>query len=305
MKKNKNSGFETECSKMISIPTIMHLRKPLEILKSAVKIITSNTKFMLILFLSILPLFVFMVFYEIKISEEMDSISNFLKPLPSSFDYNYVFTKLDATDKPATLSFKEMLYPLKIDLKGAFVTYICVHLMLTMTLLGILWAVSNHFLVLSSSNYFDFINSGLNLPILSITVHSVIFFGLLYKYLEWSALWNMSMVISVMGEQTGIAAFGMSNYYGKHCKKIGFQLMPGFFVFGHVLRLLCLYARSYDENLADLWITCIVIVLVLVGNLVKWVAFLLYYYYCKQQIMGKKVDDHNKLEKSVNAADLP
>uniref|UniRef100_A0A803LJ62 Uncharacterized protein n=1 Tax=Chenopodium quinoa TaxID=63459 RepID=A0A803LJ62_CHEQI len=176
MKKNKNSGFETECSKMISIPTIMHLRKPLEILKSAVKIIT---------------------------------------------------------------------------------------------------------------------------------IHSVIFFGLLYKYLEWSALWNMSMVISVMGEQTGIAAFGMSNYYGKHCKKIGFQLMPGFFVFGHVLRLLCLYARSYDENLADLWITCIVIVLVLVGNLVKWVAFLLYYYYCKQQIMGKKVDDHNKLEKSVNAADLP
>ncbi|XP_021842754.2 uncharacterized protein [Spinacia oleracea] len=122
----------------------------------------------------------------------------------------------------------------------------------------------------------------------------VIFLGLLYKYLEWSAFWNMSMVISFMDEQTGIEAFGMSDYYGKHCKKTGFQLMLGFFVFGNVLRLPCLYAGLCTGSVAGVLITCIVIMMVSLSNLVKWVAFLVYFQYCKQQTMEKKLDDQEQ-----------
>ncbi|XP_056690879.1 uncharacterized protein [Spinacia oleracea] len=163
--------------------------------------------------------------------------------------------------------------------------------MSTMTLSGLVWIVSNHRLVFGG--YYDPTGASW-FNILSLTVHSVIFLGLLYKYLEWSAFWNMSMVISFMDEQTGIEAFGMSDYYGKHCKKTGFQLMLGFFVFGNVLRLPCLYAGLCTGSVAGVLITCIVIMMVSLSNLVKWVAFLVYFQYCKQQTMEKKLDDQEQ-----------
>lgn len=41
------------------------------------------------------------------------------------------------------------------------------------------------------------------------------FVAVLFKYLDWSALWNMGMVISVMDEETGNEALEMSSYYAK------------------------------------------------------------------------------------------
>uniref|UniRef100_A0A803L0G8 Uncharacterized protein n=1 Tax=Chenopodium quinoa TaxID=63459 RepID=A0A803L0G8_CHEQI len=132
-------------------------------------------------------------------------------------------------------------------------------------------------------------------------LQSVMFLALLYKYLDWSAFWNMGMVISCTEEQTGVAALGLSDYYGRHSKKTGFQLMLGFFIFGNVLRLPCLYAGLCNGSFAGVMITSIVIMSVSIGNLVKWIAFLLYFQYCKQQTMEKKVDDH-KQGKTVKAA---
>ena len=97
------------------------------------------------------------------------------------------------------------------------------------------------------------------MDILIFGVHLVMFFGLLYKYLEWSAFWNLSMAISIMEEQSGIAAFGISDYYGKHCKKTGFGLMLGVFMFGNVLRFACLFAGLCNGGrFGGVLITCIV-----------------------------------------------
>lgn len=352
--------------------------KSVEILRSALKTFTSNTKFMLLMILSILPFFVFMVLHEIKLQKSIffyarlislrgpktiyltayplesllnNTASNSLKTRQllhygnfiSSYYYDeysqvnerreflsnilqlsvfYLFLYpflgffsmiltmkvavnvhgLHAEEKPATL--REVVRQ-KINLKGPLITYICVHLLSFMTLIGFFWIVANHQLFTSKLYAFYIIESiDFWLNILSIAVHSVIFLGLLYKYLEWSAFWNMGIMVSVLEEHSGITALGMSDYYGKHCKKIGFQLMLGFFVFGNILRLPCLYAGLCNGSVPGVLITSTVMMLVSLGILVKWVSFLLYFYYCKQQTMEKKVDDHQEVGKTLNTVDL-
>ncbi|KAL2903214.1 Cellular tumor antigen p53, partial [Bienertia sinuspersici] len=257
--------------------------KSFEILKSALKIFTSNTNFMYSMILSILPLFVSTVLYELKLQ---NSISYFnTSNYPEEIEYISFELKAVNNKERNLLPVYDIL-----ELSGPFITYLCVHLLSSLTLLGLIWIVSNYNLFKGGSSYYDSTVSVLD--ILFITVHSVMFMGLLYKYLDWSSFWNMSMVICIISEeQTYIEVFEMSDYYGKHSKRTRFQLMLGFFVVGNVLRISCLYAGLCDESVGGVLITCSVMMFVSVGNLVKWVAFVLYFYYCKEKTMEKKVDD--------------
>ncbi|XP_021742262.1 uncharacterized protein LOC110708438 [Chenopodium quinoa] len=340
--------------------------KSFEILKSALKIFTSNTKFMLFMILSILPLFVFMVFYDIKLQKSISFLSSnplLLHNYPMSITTMYAFNSSVNSTASASLDdyqvvlydgnelinttyfdqrreffintfqlslFYLLLYPFleffslslttkiaskvhaveklptlrelfhqKVNFGSSFITYLCVHLLSSATLLGLSWIVLFHNLFFSGPSYSE---QAINFWYLTVCVlQSVMFLALLYKYLDWSAFWNMGMVISCTEEQTGVAALGLSDYYGRHSKKTGFQLMLGFFIFGNVLRLPCLYAGLCNGSFAGVMITSIVIMSVSIGNLVKWIAFLLYFQYCKQQTMEKKVDDH-KQGKTVKAA---
>ncbi|XP_056682892.1 uncharacterized protein [Spinacia oleracea] len=350
---------------------INHLKqlKSFEILKSALKIFKSNTKFMFLMILSILPYFVFMVFYEMKLQKSiiyassnpllnhhpikmratripLDVISSILKNSVSfsqsvnqtqQYYINYyddddntsylnkrneffsdslhlclfylflyplleflslsittkLATEVHAAEKQSTL--RELLHQ-KVNIKGPFITYLYVHLLSSMTLFGLFWIVVwNHL-----SYSFSLRSPSIGF-VLYTAIQSVMFLALLYKFMGWSAFWNMVMVISFTQDLTGVAAFGLSDYYGRHCKKTGFHLMLGFFVFGNVLRLPCLYAGLCNGSDAGVWITCIVMIFVSIGNLVKWVAFVLYFYHCKQQTMEKKIDDQEQ-DKTVKAA---
>ncbi|XP_021726986.1 uncharacterized protein LOC110694129 isoform X1 [Chenopodium quinoa] len=339
--------------------------KSFEFLKSALKIFTSNTKFMLFMILSILPLFVFMVFYEIKLQKSLSFLSSnpllmqhypisvtmypynsslinstasnsvdnyqgvlyddeftsyttytdqrrefFLNTFQFSLFYLLLypfleFFSLSLTTKIASKvlaaeklsTFKELFHQ-KVNFGGPFTTYLCVHLLSSTTLLGLSWIRLLSKVLFSGPRYYD--QSISFWYVLFVALQSVMFLALLYKYLDWSAFWNMGMAISCKEEQTGVAALGLSEYYGRHCKKTGFQLMLGFFVFGNALRLPCLYAGLCNGSVAGVMITSIVIMSVSIGNLVKWIAFLLYFEYCKQQTMEKKVDDH-KQGKTVKA----
>ncbi|XP_057528794.1 uncharacterized protein LOC130807556 [Amaranthus tricolor] len=283
--------------------------KSFEILISALKIFTSNIKFMLFIVCCILPLYIFMVFSEIKLQEAIDyALSNstkdfipailklclfyvFLYPILECVSICYtikIAEKLHVGEKQVTI--KHILNQ-KLSLKCPFITYLYVYFQSSVTFLGLLGVLGNYkiFSFISYYSYLEYVEIGLN--ILSISFHSMIFFGLLYKYLEWSAIWNLGMVISVMEEQNGIAVLGISDYYGKKCKKTGFELMLVFFLTGNVLRVFCLYGGLCNGSFAGVLITCVNIMLFLLANLVKWITFLLYYYHCKQQIMEKKVDD--------------
>ncbi|CAO2829236.1 unnamed protein product [Amaranthus hypochondriacus] len=283
--------------------------KSFEILKSALKIFTSNTKFMLLIICCILPLFSFMVFSEIKLQEAIDyalsnSTEDFIPEiLKLCLFYVFLYPILECVSICYTIKVAEKLHvgetkltikdivSQKHSLKGPFITYLYVYFQSLVTFLGLLGVIGNYKIssFISYYSYFEYVEIGLN--ILSIAFHSMIFFCLFYKYLEWSAIWNLGMVISVIEEQNGIAVLGISDYYGNKCKKTGFELMLVFFLTGNVLRVFCLYGGLCNGSFAGVLITCVNIMMFLLANLVKWIAFLLYYYHCKQQVMEKKVDD--------------
>ncbi|XP_021727456.1 uncharacterized protein LOC110694599 [Chenopodium quinoa] len=292
--------------------------KSFEILKSAVKNFTSNTKFMSFMILSILPFFSFIVFFEIQISEATDAILRFLVPFSMSYDIGFdsdenisLFSTTDENESkretfrivfelvPFYLIFlpllelfsltivinisakvvdagntesanlKETFYQ-KNNFKGPFITSLWVQLFSASNLFGLIWAVANHSIIttgfdysFSDYRYDSVIQNNIYVNILSILFHTLIALALLYKYLDWSALWNMAIVISVLEGETGLDALEISAYYRKHCKRTGFQVV----------------------------VTAIVVVLVCLGSLVKWVTMVLYFYGCKAQAMSKKFDD--------------
>ncbi|XP_021727458.1 uncharacterized protein LOC110694601 [Chenopodium quinoa] len=316
-----------------------------EILKSATKILKSNPMFMGLTIMSVLPLFVFMVLHEIKISEVMDGVSKFL--LPPSFSYTYYFTgdefeydendlrrkhfrvvlelfpfylvllplleffslplivnlgvKIYAGEISSSLTVKEIINEViykKVNLKGAFITLFWVQLLSICTFAGLIWTVlSHHFIMQYIFLREDFVQ------ILSIGFHSLIFLGILYKFLEWSVLWNMAMVISVLQIEAGLYALELSAYYGKHCKRTGFKLMLMVLSYSFFLRLPFLLARMCNYVIVvTVAVTVIVFGLVFFGSLVKWVALVTYFYECKAQVLLKKANE--EAHKAVEVGDL-
>lgn len=302
-----------------------------DVLKFAMKIITSNIKFTFFMLLSLLPFYVFMVFYEIKIPNIIINISMFLIPPSYSnfFDYNGDVYSKDINDSMRnyllillklfplylvllpllnffsffiiiniaqkiyvgelesikTLLGKTIVDPFnkKNSLKNPLITTLLVQLLLLFTLVAIFWAVLIHFFIIS-----------IEIPIFqfSIVFFSMFFVIMLYKYLMWSALWNMDIVISIL--QGGIRIYAMEKsdyYYGKHCEHTCFKLMLVFFVYSCILRLPCLFDGVYDDARVSVGVSVIVSFFVCLGSLVKWVAFVVYYNDCKAIFLANKVDE--------------
>ncbi|XP_021741380.1 uncharacterized protein LOC110707666 [Chenopodium quinoa] len=287
-----SSGFDQ--SFLRNEDDLKHLTS-LEILKCATKILKSNTMFMVLTIMSVLPLFVFMVLYEIKISEVMDDVSKFL--LPPSFPYTYHFTGERSSSLTVKEITKEGIYK-NVILKGAFITLFWVQLLSICTFAGLFWTVlSHHFIMQYLFLREDFVK------ILSIGFHALIFYGILYKYLEWIVLWNMAMVISMLQIEASLYALELSAYYGKHCKRTGFKLMLMVLSYSFVLRLPFLLARMCNYVIVvTVAVTVIGFGLVFFGSLVKWVALVAYFYDCKAQVSSKKAQE--EVHKAVEADDL-
>lgn len=341
--------------------------KAFEILNSAVKNVTSNFKLMILMILSILPFFVFMAFYEIKITEVCDAVLNVLGPtfmsneigfdsdenisLISTYDENdstrkifriilelvpfylFLLPLLELFSLTVVISISAKIYAAKIyagkiesttlketfyqnnNLKGPLITSLWVMLFSTSTLLGLIWAIADRYIVTFGFDYYlyygyrpyRYYDSGIQvdlcLNILLLVFHALFFLVLLYKYLDWSSLWNMGMVVSVLDGISGLDALQMSAYYRKHCKRTGFQLMLMFFIYSVVVRLPFLLARMCNYEGVRVVATAIVLVLVCFGSLVKWAAIVLYYYDCKAQMLLKKVDDE-EMGKAVKSGDI-
>ncbi|KAA8529554.1 hypothetical protein F0562_033647 [Nyssa sinensis] len=129
-------------------------------------------------------------------------------------------------------------------------------------------------------------------------LHGAAFVALLIKYLDWSAGWNMGIVISILEEVCGIEALELSGYYSTGSTRRGQLLMLVFFVWGLGLRLPCFYA-AMGGRVSGIAVTFVLISLVCLGNVMKWVACMVYFYDCKSRILEKKVDDKFAREAKV------
>ncbi|KAK9276199.1 hypothetical protein L1049_005730 [Liquidambar formosana] len=303
-----------------------------EILKESLVIPCKNINFIIFIFFTSLPFFCFMVFYEIILQTTLVETSKILTQPPDFYDYSWpvvptyitrrltweflhrliqlgllymvplhllelfnviltvdLASKIYEGEKPMTL--REMIHkPIdKARLKGSFITSVYVFFLSTCTLLGLIWLVTNYTIISSSSAFsYD----------LFFVVFGVAFVILLAKYLEWSAVWNMSIVISTLEKRYGVEALAVSAYFIRGSKQRGLLLMLVFFAWGIVLRLPCLYAGCNERGsgiVAQITLFCL-------GNVMKWVVCMVFFYDCKKRILEKKVDEEEGREVKAAAA---
>ncbi|XVE92451.1 hypothetical protein REPUB_Repub01dG0098500 [Reevesia pubescens] len=190
------------------------------------------------------------------------------------------------------ISLRDMMVQ-KTRLKGPFITSIYVLLLSTCILLGLVGVVTNWYILSKGfviDYYYYYGPSEYFVDSLITIFHTAVFIALLAKYSEWSAGWNMALVISVLEETYGIEAFELSAYFSRGSTRRGLLLMLVFVVWEIVLRLPCLFGRC-SERLGGIVFTSACTSLIFIGNLMKWVACMLYFFDCKKRILEKKVDE--------------
>ncbi|WRX13901.1 hypothetical protein QQP08_006774 [Theobroma cacao] len=279
----------------------------LDILKEALTIPHKHINFIIFSLLTSFPYFGLSVFFEIVLQQTLLKTFKFFTPVPSdSFYYdwessvalhddwhrsggNLSASMIYAGEKP--ISLRDMLVQ-KTRLKGPFITSIYVLLLSTCILLGLVGVVTNCY-SLSKGFVIDYYyySSNNNFVDSLITIfHITIFIALLMKYSEWSAGWNMALVISVLEETYGIEAFELATYFSRGSTRRGLLLMLVFVAWEIVFRLPCLFGR-WSERLGAIVFTSVFTSLICVGNLMKWVVCVVYFFDCKKRILEKKVDE--------------
>ncbi|KAA0053687.1 uncharacterized protein E5676_scaffold1119G00110 [Cucumis melo var. makuwa] len=177
------------------------------------------------------------------------------------------------------MDFKEMLVEVRkllaARLSGTMATSLYVLLIASLTLLGLVALSTNMFLMPKSSFIFG-----------------PIFVILLAKYIEWSAIWNMGIVISILDKNHGYIAIGVAAYLSRDSRKLGFSLMLVFFALKVAFGLPCLYALWHEGSCGALG-NVVSVSFKCVGDIVMWVVLMVYFYDCKREFLEKKIDLEN------------
>ncbi|KAJ9709003.1 hypothetical protein PVL29_000817 [Vitis rotundifolia] len=197
-------------------------------------------------------------------------------------------SKLQPEEKPMAL--RQMVRELfhKAKLKGPFITSVYVLLRSTCALLGLVWLFVNYYFISRRFWHEDYIEVNRFFFLMS----------LLTKYLDWSMEWNMSIVLSILEEPCGAEAFAVSSHFSRGSEKCGRLLVLVFLVWGLGLRLACLQARCNVRGSGIL----IQVMLLCMGNVVKWMVFMVYFHNCKKRILRKTIVGEVGVEdKTVNA----
>ncbi|KAK3223289.1 hypothetical protein Dsin_010314 [Dipteronia sinensis] len=292
-----------------------------DILKEALTIPYKHINFFIFTIIISLPLFCFMVYYETFLLSTLVETTHILTIPIYRYNYNWlipddhmtkqfnkdfgykliqlgllylvpryllelfsVLVTVDLASKiynteERSMTLKEMIHKpvLKAGFRGTCITYLYVLFFSTCTVLGLIWLVIHYCVVFKNFSFY----------VLFAVLYGASFIALLTKYLEWSAMWNMSVVISMLEEIYGAEALALSAYFNRGSEERGQSLMLVFFVWGLGLRLPCLILGCHESGNG-------IIVQVLfsgLGNVIKWVACMIYFYDCKKRILEKKVDE--------------
>lgn len=289
----------------------------LDILKEAPRIFFRNFNFVIVILLISVPVFLLMVYYEASLQRTLVEFADILEQPPGYYRYRLsileaktqfvakdfyhalvqlsclylvplhllelstVIVTIDLASKiyteERTRTLKEMvqrpIYGARV--KGTFITSFHVLFLSTSTLLGLLWLATSYFAVWRNSMFHGFF----------VVLYGPIFGALLIKYWEWSAVWNMGIVISVLEGTYGFQALALSTRFSKGSERRGLLLMLVFFVWGLGLRLPCLYFGCYG------WIGIVAHVsLLCLANVLKCLVCVVYFHDCKNRTLEKKVD---------------
>ncbi|KAF4395512.1 hypothetical protein G4B88_010976, partial [Cannabis sativa] len=299
----------------------------IDVLKKAFKILAKNTNFIILTILTSLPFWSFLVYYETTLQDFITQTSDILEQRPeyTFWEWPIPFDIVDLLDKnfwyeliklcflylvplhllelitvivivdfsskiytkdTQSLTLKNMVQQpfCGAKLKGSLVTLIYVVFFSTCNLLGLIWLVTIYYCTMLGNPLYD---------VLSGLVFGTVFVLLLGKYLEWNAMWSMSVVISILEEFYGLEAIALSVYFSKGNESRGFVLMLVFFVLGQCLRLSWfLFYDSYGIEQSELSIVPqICLVFFCLGNVLKWVSCVVYYFDCKNRILVKKKEE--------------
>jgi len=292
-----------------------------DILRKSVKIYLRNLNFIIFTFLTSLPLFCIMVYFEIYLQEILVETSNifnlpnghftqdldslnfiigrftkdyFLKLIFVGFIYMvplYVLEFVSAVvtvDLASKLHSKEKIMTLKemfetpFDLSRLRGSFV--------TSIYVLFLTTTHQLGLLwiVLNYHVFLKD-MSFYVVLAVICSMAFAKVLRMYLEGSAMWNMGLVISVLEGIYRIDALAVSAYFSRGSHRRGLFLMLIFFAWGHLVRLSCYHIAGYDQGNAifvQVGLSCMV-------NPLKWVACTIYFHDCKERKLEKKTDEES------------
>lgn len=95
----------------------------------------------------------------------------------------------------------------------------------------------------------------------------------------------MSIVLSILKEPYGAEAFAVSSHFSRGSEKCGRLLVLVILAWGLGLRLACLQARCNVRGSGIL----IQVMLLCMGNVVKWMVFMVYFHNCKKRILRKAI----------------
>ncbi|KAF3431735.1 hypothetical protein FNV43_RR26471 [Rhamnella rubrinervis] len=242
----------------------------LDILRKSLLISSKNINFIIFTIITSLPLFFFLVYYDFPLQKFLLETNEILQENRGHLQFNelmrYLLHELtqlgfyylaplhllelclvllivDLTSKiyrgdgePLTL--KDMVNkPIDMaKLRGTLITFLYVFFLSSCTLLGLIWLLTT---------FYAFSTSGFYAPVFVFGGTLVI---LLTLYLAISAVWNMSVVISILEGISGTEALALSSYYSRGSGRCGFILMLLFFVLEMGLRLPCLYIGCYQRE---------------------------------------------------------
>ncbi|CAI0455388.1 unnamed protein product [Linum tenue] len=184
-------------------------------------------------------------------------------------------------------SLKEMLFIKPFQevgsLRGPYITSIYNLAMVWLTLAGVV----------------SFVVQMVSFPVnglLSQMVFGLVASALVVKYLEWSAIWNVGLVVSILEEKHGYIGIGVAGYISRGCRGRGFLLMVVFLVWRVFLRMVFGYYGYLNKESGSMVVLIAVGEggLVWFGEVVNWVVCTVYYYDCKRRFLEKKVDSEKQ-----------
>ncbi|XP_058747623.1 uncharacterized protein LOC131620525 [Vicia villosa] len=291
-----------------------------DILKEAITIYVKNLNFIFFTFLTSLPLFCIMVYFETQLQETLIETYYIFVNIPKEdILYGNFGYMLDLMSREYYyLKFIQLgliyIFPLHVLEFGTAIVTINLASKLSSqqenndmslkemfhkpvdssklrgsfhTFVYVVFLTATHQVGLLGIviNYFLF-SRHLSFVVFTV-ICSLLFAMVLKMYLEWISTWNMSLVVSVLEGIYGIDSLVLSVNFSRGCHRNGLFIMLIFFVWRHFLRFSCYYIGGYQQGngtFIQVGLFCMVVPL-------KWVVFMIYFHDCKDRYLEKKRDE--------------
>ncbi|XP_021756920.1 uncharacterized protein LOC110722007 [Chenopodium quinoa] len=260
------------------------LEKLFTLLKQTLKISMKNTLVTSYTILSSLPFLFLMIYFEILFEKSLTKTFNFKTPLT----YSQKFRKI--SEEWIDYPFPALIYLFLLHVLDFLAAILTIVLSLKTYEDGPMYeTISLKELILRQS----IMTSRERMNGSFVTFYVPAFLGMLPKYLALNAVWNTSVVVSVLEEVHGIDALTRSFYLCKGNEKLGGKLMLVFLVWGFSLRISCMFFD--DGKIGVIGRTS----LLWLAILIKWMACVMYYHHCKgSKALGRSVTSTNRFDDS-------